>query len=155
MAQGLGVDAIRDLKLLSIRLNDAARKQEHLQNDKSASKALLRGGIPGSDVTLSTSSSEDSTTDDGKKVKNQSVSHKLVTILNSIDLESLWDELTACLRVVSVLEGVADEKDEQKKKMSDNNALPISQVILVMINLKWKKLKNSISGHLSRYLPTI
>jgi len=38
---------------------------------------------------------------------------------------------------VSVLEGVADEKDEQEKKMSDNNALPISQVILVMINLKW------------------
>ena len=89
MAQGLRVDAIRDLKLLSIRLNDAARKQEYLQNDKSASKALLCGGIPGSDITLSTSSSEDSTTDNGKKVKNQSVSYKLVTILNSIDLESL------------------------------------------------------------------
>jgi len=177
VAQGLGVDAIRDLKLLSIRLNDAARKQELLKQDKSPSRSLLRGGIPGSDVTLSTSSSEvkllrvlhtlhilcDSTTDDVKKLDNQSVSNEMVNILNSIHLESLWDELTSCLKVVSVLEGVADDTDKEEKKTADNNTDATSDSGPDGSEMDTtddtvtpgKKLKNSVSGHLSRYLPSI
>mmetsp|Transcript_9044 Transcript_9044/g.11092 ORF Transcript_9044/g.11092 Transcript_9044/m.11092 type:complete len:4662 (-) Transcript_9044:66-14051(-) len=185
VAQGLGSDAIRDLKLLSIRLNDAVElHQDQLKNAAAAAgggetpqKPLLRG-IPGSAVTLSTSSSElkllrvlqtlhglcaDNALEDGgsKKYDGQmTVTPELVALLKSIDLESLWDELTACLRVVSVLEGVSNETDSDEKDTSDESNTDADQnTDLENVDgntaTTGKKLQNSVAGLLTRFLPTI
>ena len=84
-------------------------------------------------MTLSTSSSElkllrvlqslhslcGESLEDGSSKKNDVgnvVSQELVCLLNSIDLESLWEQLASCLKDVSVLEGVNDGEEIYEKK---------------------------------------
>uniref|UniRef100_A0A7S4S0Y2 HECT-type E3 ubiquitin transferase n=1 Tax=Ditylum brightwellii TaxID=49249 RepID=A0A7S4S0Y2_9STRA len=195
VAQGLGVDAIRDLRSLSIRLNDAAKlHQEQLLSEKAAldnkldpeqssnggsstSQSTLLSGTPSSAVTLSTSSSElrllrvlqalhtlcgDTLSDDnGKKSEGTVfVTQELVTLLQSINLELLWDQLTSCLRVVSVLEGVArlDEVDEKGVGENNNTSDADQEEDIDGADgslTNGKKLQNSVAGLLTRFLPTI
>lgn len=190
VAQRLGADAIRDLRSLSIRLNDTLDQyQEDLKaqtissgdDDQSSlistakSKKLL-SGTPSSAVTLSTSSSEikllrvlqtlhslcghnleESKKNDGSAL----ISYELVTILRSINLEVLWEQLNSCLCIVSVLEGVShiDDKSENKLEDNDNDNGDNFDDDLNENNegntTGKKKLQNSVAGFLTRFLPTI
>jgi len=97
----------------------------------------------------------------GKKSEGQPyVTPELVALLNSIDLESLWDELTLCLRGVSVLEGVSDEVDVEEKKgenSEDGNEIEHDNDTenFEGNDSTSKKLQNSVAGLLTRFLPTI
>jgi len=174
VAQGLGVDSIRDLKSLSIQLNDAAKlHKENEKSNQSASESKNSSkensptvsSIPASALTMSTSSSElkllrvlqtlhalcgethdeSSRKHDGHNV----VTQELVILLQSIELESLWDELSSCLRIVSVLEGVAHEDAEEK---INNNS---EEDDLDADGYDGKQLQSSVAGLLTRFLPTI
>jgi len=178
VAQGLGADAIRDLRSLSFRLNNAVKQHhQHLsvsENDCKKPSASntgnpLMSGTSSSAVTLSTSSSElkllrvlqslytlcGESLDDGNKKKNDNgcvISDELVSLLKSINLDALWEQLSSCLRIVSVLEGVTDLKDANKR--TDSNFDYNEESRNGVIDNR-KKLQNSVAGLLSRFLPTI
>jgi len=190
VAQGLGAHAIRDLKSLSIRLNDAVKlhreqllrtqngynnpfgsdsKSHYGQIASTPSNSLL-SGTPSSAVTLSTSSSElkllrvlqslytlcGETLDDCSNKRNDMenvVSQELVSLINSINLESLWEQLTSCLRVVSILEGVTNVDEINKKTGVHRNSFGDENRSYILNGRK--KLQNSVAGLLSRFLPTI
>jgi len=184
VAQGLGVDAIRDLRSLSIRLNDAVKlhrehllmsqteSKPHALDSMSASSNSLLSGTPSSAVTLSTSSSElkllrvlqslhslcGETPEDVSNKKNDvgyAVNQELGCLLNSINLESLWEQLACCLKDVSVLEGVNDGQDVYEKKIDNTVHLDDNDENPNQIRNGKKKLQNSVAGLLSRFLPTI
>ena len=117
VAQGLGADAIRDLKTLRIRLSAAAKLHQeklHVSKSESDNSAHQSGSgpaskspAPSSAVSLSTSSSElkllrvlqtlhslcgEFTHDDGTK-NDEGNSPEFVSLLRSIDLDSLWRQL--------------------------------------------------------------
>jgi len=182
VAQGLGADAIRDLRSLSIRLTNAVQlHQENLAAAQGAETSheekKLPGasattqpvsGTPSSAVTLSTSSSEikllrvlqtlhvlcGELHDDGKKHEGNhiSISQELVDLLQSINLESLWDQLTSCLRLVSVLEGVSHADDEEESDADQDEDQDTNEEGGANSN---KKLQNSVVGLLTRFLPAI
>ena len=182
VAQSLGIDAICDLKSLSISLNDAAKVHKQQTNvphegtgdivsnaDESPRPSRINlNGTSSSAVTLSTSSSElkllrvlqtlHNLCGESQNKKSDgltSMNKELDSLFQDINLESLWEQLTSCLRVVSVLEGVAEiDKDEEEK----------SDVLLNVDNEREvgeestngsKKLQNSVAGLLTRFLPTI
>ena len=65
-----------------------------------------------------------------------------------MNLDNLWSELTACLKIVQVLEGVTIEEDADKKEdEADNNDGEEEN--------DGKKLQNSVAGLLTRFLPSI
>mmetsp|Transcript_14411 Transcript_14411/g.17071 ORF Transcript_14411/g.17071 Transcript_14411/m.17071 type:complete len:2242 (-) Transcript_14411:200-6925(-) len=181
VAQGLGADAIRDLRSLSIRLNDAVTlRREHLIMSQSESKphaldsisAPSNSLLSGTSVTLSTSSSElkllrvlqslhslcGETLEDGSIKRNDVgnvANQELVCLLNSINLESLWEQLACCLKDVSVLEGVNDGQEIYEKKIDNTVHLDDNDENDNQIRNGKKKLQNSVAGLLSRFLPTI
>lgn len=173
VAQGLAADAIRDLKTLTVQLNHAAKLHQDLHcngpegvltsQDINGKRAKI-SRIPASAVTLSSSSSEIKLlrvlqtlhslcgdTGDDKKIDGQAkVSPELVSLLHSVELESLWQELSGCLRIVSVLEGLGhadDETEEGKDEVEEEE--PNSD------GTKGKKLQSGVAGLLTRLLPTI
>uniref|UniRef100_A0A7S0C7I7 HECT-type E3 ubiquitin transferase n=1 Tax=Proboscia inermis TaxID=420281 RepID=A0A7S0C7I7_9STRA len=173
VAQGLGIDAIRDLKSLSIHLNQASK----LHKAQAKTSSLQRGqkggnlsdnknkvsSIPASAVTLSSSSSEIKLLrvlqtlhavcgcgpDDKKEDGQMSITAELGLLLQRLQLESLWDELAICLKVVSVLEGVSDDEEEEKKGGE------IDEDEVDADGTSSKKLQSSVAGLLTRFLPTI
>jgi len=188
VAQGLGADAIRDLRALGIRLDAAVKlHKKNLSSPQTVTKNRIEGdetgpdenissvlGIPSSAVTLSTSSSElkllrvlqilTTLTTSHDEISNRrndgspESTAELVSLFQSINLEALWDELSSCLRVVSVLEGVAhvnekdakgvdDEADGEGEAGDDGEGEGDSK--------SGKKLQNSVAGLLTRFLPTI
>jgi len=187
VAQSLGKDAIRDLKMLSLRLNDAVTMHKgQLSSSNSSSDNIntittnengisqgLQRATPGSAVALSTSTSElkllrvlqtlqslcAETSDEYTGKKNDSnlfVTQEMLSLLNSIDLGSLWDELMSCLKFVLVLEGVSD-MDAGEKKITDPDTVNDS-IEVQPKNRKpqrVKKLQNSAAGLLTRFLPAI
>lgn len=190
VAQGLGIDAIRDLKMLGVRLGDAAKKHKGQFVPLSPSSnnfdtedisgggpsQELHRGIPGSAVALSTSSSElkllrvlqtlqslcGETIDEQNVKKSESqvfVTQEMLSLIKSIDLGSLWDELTSCLRMVSVLEGVSDMETEEKKTSTSEGAsdddLEVDFDLPDGSEPRTKMLQNSAAGLLTRFLPTI
>jgi len=155
VAQGLGTDALRDIKALQIQLNEAARKYQHMSVQKEHKSRL----IPASAVTLSSSSSEIKLLrvlqtlhtlcgdfDDNNKKSDGGISQELNNLFNNIDLHSLWFELTSCLRLVHILEGVSGDVDEKYDEgdMED-----------VDITNQNKKLDNNVAGLLTRFLPMV
>jgi len=166
VAQTLGVDAVRDLRALRIRLNNAMElHQDYLNSAKTADTSAT--SIPSTTVTLSTSSSElkllrvlqtlhslcavvpnESTNKrhDGGLI----VREELVPLLQSINLVPVWDQLTACLHTVSILEGVSNESDDTESESDGNNDKQVKSTTET-----GKKLQNSVAGLLSRFLPTI
>jgi len=155
VAQCLGTDAIHDLRALRIRLNDAVQVHYDQLNEN---REDITNGIPSSAVTLSTSSSELkllrvlqtllSVDDSAKKSDgNLLVREELVSLLKTINLDPVWEQLTSCLRIVSILEGVSTEEDEKESNQEvDENEEN---------NESSKKLQNSVAGLLTRFLPTI
>jgi len=173
VAQGLAADAIRDLKTLTVQLNHAAKLHQGLHcnspegvltsQDINGKRAKI-SRIPPSTVTLSSSSSEIKLlrvlqtlhslcgdTGDDRKIDGQAkVSPELGSLLHSVELESLWHELSGCLRIVSVLEGLGhsdDETEEGKDEVEEED--PNSD------GTKGKKLQSGVAGLLTRLLPTI
>jgi len=122
--------------------------------------------IPASAVTLSANSSElkllrvlqtlhalCGDPNDDKKSEQPKVTSELVSLLHSVELEHLWEQLSSCLRVVSVLEGVSKEDDEDD---NENDAgLQMADDDHQEMESKGKKLQSSIAGLLTRFLPTI
>mmetsp|Transcript_14088 Transcript_14088/g.20124 ORF Transcript_14088/g.20124 Transcript_14088/m.20124 type:complete len:3340 (-) Transcript_14088:211-10230(-) len=171
VAQSLGADAIRDLRSLRIRLNDAAimhRKQigvENLNSDSNSSPI----NIPSNAVTLSVSTSEvkllrvlqtlhtlcgDPHMDsNSRKSEGFSLaSQELTSLFQGINLTCLWDQLESCLQVVSVLEGIAHlDELEADSIVNDDDQIGLNDD---SIN-EGKKLQNSVVGLISRFLPSI
>lgn len=174
VARALGADAIRDLKALSIRMSSAIRTS----NDDSSVSGGADGGSDRSriqessksagasnSVAVSTSTSElkllrvlqtlqalcTEVVDDtpAKKDGNIYVTDELVHLLRAMELDDLWTELSSCLKIVQVLEGVKIEEDkdstsgEGNQEGDDDNADG------------GKKLQNSVAGLLTRFLPSI
>lgn len=80
---------------------------------------------------------------------------EFVALLHSLKLESLWDQLSVCLKTVSVLEGVAnmdvdenegDNGDDEENNDSNNETVK---------GKSGKKLQNSVAGLITRFLPAI
>jgi E3 ubiquitin-protein ligase HUWE1 len=178
VAHALGVDATRDLKALNIRMANAVTQNQHrLVKDETADKdatessrkrSLMISGGASSSVAVSTSTSElkllrvlqtlqalcaDTSEESGGKKNEGSVivTEELVHLLRAMNLDDLWKELTACLKVVQVLEGVTSLDEEEEKKMddADNNDGDDDNTS------GGKKLQNSVAGLLTRFLPSI
>lgn len=176
VARALGADAIRDLKALGIRMSNAAKTQDEEPEqgevgedtkERQATKAnLMLTGSASNSVAVSTSTSElkllrvlqtlqalcVDTSEDGKKNDGIIVTEELVHLLRAMNLNDLWDELTACLKIVQVLEGVSIEEDAEKKtddaETADGDNDNESEG-------NGKKLQNSAAGLLTRFLPSI
>jgi len=122
-------------------------------------------GTPSSAVTLSTNTTElkllrvmqtlhslcaDPNRDQSKKNDEiPTASQELVDLLQGIDLAPIWEQLNACLSIVSVLEGVTKLTEEDDKLNSDDDDDDDSNP------KEGKKLQNSVAGLLTRFLPTI
>jgi hypothetical protein len=92
------------------------------------------------------------TSEDGSVKKNEGiiVAEELVHLLRAMNLDDLWAELTACLKIVQVLEGVNIEEDADKKtEDADTNDGDNEN------EGNGKKLQNSVAGLLTRFLPSI
>lgn len=171
VAKALGADAIRDLKALSIRMSTAAlqmEKQSTQSADKGKDSADAENRLPGSasnTIAVSTSTSElkllrvlqtlqhlcVDTSEESSLKKNEGgvfVTEELVHLLRAMNLDDLWSELTACLKIVQVLEGVTIEEDADKKadEAETNEGEEENE---------GKKLQNSVAGLLTRFLPSI
>lgn len=175
VAQNLGADAIRDLRSVSVRLSSAAKL--HQQKLESSNDISTVGnspnndsiaGTPSSAVSLSTGSSELKLLRvlqtlnslciefaDDENAKSDGYSAEFASLCQSIDLESLWNQLSLCLRMVSVLEGVTnfsalDDNDEDNNDEENEN----TDDTLTGEEGK-KKLQNSVAGLITRFLPAI
>lgn len=164
VAENLGKAAILDLKAVSVRLSVAADHQNEANGDDiltvqvsgTALDSNLTVGSPSSVVSLSTSNSELKFLrilqmlhslcihdDETKKEGNQP---EFVSLLQTINLESLWDQLDSCLKTVSILEGVArlglpDNDVDGEEEGTDGDTT--------------KQLQNSVAGLITRFLPAI
>lgn len=76
------------------------------------------------------------------------------TLMQSLDLEPLWKELETCLRVVSVLEGVAHH-DEMEENTGDGDGEGEPESDDPLKEKSGKKLQNSVAGLISRFLPAV
>ena len=183
VAQALGEDAIRDLQVLNIRLSEAVRLQEKDESDESTGPGIA-GKKPLNIVTLSTSSSEvkllrvlqtlhslcsiSQLEDQHTRKQDGLVTSELVQILQGLDLDNLWRQLSACLTAVKVLEGVSSEGDfsgEGKEENDDEEASsdgennmgsePAPEAETGTETTNGKRLQNSAAGLLTRFLPAI
>ena len=171
VAHGLGVDALRDLRSLKIRMDSTVSKHQQRLEEDSGNEANngAIGTLSGS-ITLSTSTSEvkllrvlqtlqalcnDGSDDSGNKKNEGSVlvTEELVQLLRQMEFDSLWNELTSCLTVVQVLEGVKsfEEQQENANEDAENNDEGSRDENGVRAN----KLRNSAAGLLTRFLPTV
>mmetsp|Transcript_18279 Transcript_18279/g.44004 ORF Transcript_18279/g.44004 Transcript_18279/m.44004 type:complete len:2525 (-) Transcript_18279:72-7646(-) len=159
VAEGLGKSAIQDLKAVGVRLSSAAKHhKEKLQSN---------GDDPvqtSSAVSLSTSNSELKllrvlqmlnslcAQDDETKFEGNPGT-EFVSVLQSLKLESLWDQLSLCLKTVGVLEGVAnadvDDNNDGEEEDTDNDNNDDTN------GKAGKKLQNSVAGLITRFLPAI
>jgi len=182
VAHGLGCDAIRDLRSLRIRLNNAVQAhydqlRAHSEDGVSCATGVsmdavssisgAMNGTPSSAVTLSTNSTDqkllrvlqtlhslcaESNGENSKKSDEiPKASKELVSLLQGINLNALWSQLTSCLSIVSVLEGVTklSEDDERKSSEQEEDDDDENRV------KGGKKLQNSVAGLLTRFLPTV
>jgi hypothetical protein len=190
VAQALGEDAKRDLRAMYVRMSDTLNMQQGTAIEGSANQGdegvmagtLATRRMPSSAVTLTTSNSElkllrvlqtlqslciDSSSEDGQKRRNEGkvfVTGELIEILQGINLSELWDQLTSCLKIVRVLEGIstADEIDDKngdnEEEVADdngNNTDDGGEEGSGIGGSSGKKLQNSSAGLLTRFLPAI
>mmetsp|Transcript_747 Transcript_747/g.1813 ORF Transcript_747/g.1813 Transcript_747/m.1813 type:complete len:4405 (+) Transcript_747:307-13521(+) len=169
VARALGVDATRDLTALNIRISATVDKkqQDHPpEAGKNGSEKSSVGRGASTSVAVSTSTSElkllrvlqtlqslcmETSVASSKRNEGVIVTEELVQLLEAMNLDSLWSELTSCLRVVQVLEGVNIEGDTENG-VTENNADEVSDEIEMGGK---KKLENSVAGLLTRFLPSI
>jgi len=146
-------------------------ESEEMKDSPESAKASqgLSGAISSS-VTLSTSTSElkllrvlqtlqalcnDGTDEHGNKKSESSVivTEELVHLLRQMQFDELWDELSSCLKVVQVLEGVKSYEEEEQKASEDSQN--DDEDGDDENTDKTKKLRNSAAGLLTRFLPSI
>lgn len=170
VAADLGRAAILDLKAVSVRLSAAAKHhQTKLQygTDDGAqadpsSENEFSAGTPSSAVSLSTSNSElklfrvlqmlSALCEDSE---SEPKGGGFTSLVQSLDLEPLWDQLSANLRVVSVLEGVSDVDVLDEEGPEDNDDGNETAEDVLNGGKGGKKLKNSVAGLITRFLPAI
>lgn len=156
VARALGADAMRDLKALNIRMSSAIEESQNSDLSKSSPQSTTNASTS---IAVSTSLSElkllrvlqtlqslciDVAEDGGgKKDSNTFVTEELVHLLKAMELDELWAELTSCMKVVQILEGVQTEheKDGDGRNEGDEEGT--------------KKLQNSVAGLLTRFLPSV
>lgn len=177
VAHALGADAFRDLRALRIRMENSVSRHKGLQKLPPAESyegkpmPQLQGlaSSISSSVTLSTSTSEmkllrvlqtlqalcnDSGDDTTKKSDGGAVvSEELAHLLRQMQFDDLWDELSLCLKVVQVLEGVKTFEEEEQK--ASENLETNDEGSADENGGKTKKLRNSAAGLLTRFLPSI
>jgi len=173
VARALGVDATRDLTALNIRISATVDKNQNLigtgeenshPNSSSKHGNFVFGRGSSTSVAVSTSTSElkllrvlqtlqslcTEAPEDGSSKRNDGivvVTRELVQLLDAMNLDNLWSELTSCLKVVQVLEGVNIEENAEKETIDEvGDETEIGG---------GKKLENSIAGLLTRFLPSI
>lgn len=171
VARALGADAIRDLKALSIRMSNAAENKAlnfnaDNQADLEATKSNSRAPVSASSsVAVSTSTSElkllrvlqtlqalctdvvDETS--ARKDGNVYVTTELVHLLNAMELDDLWSELSSCLKIVQRLEGVRMEEGKDTSSGDGSNQGDDENAE------GGTRLQNSVAGLLTRFLPSI
>jgi len=162
VARALGCDATRDLTALNIRISAT------VSMGGDSSLKMAKNGTASTSVAISTSTSEvkllrvlqtlqslcTETSDDGSSKRNDGpviVTGELVQLLEAMNLDSLWSELTSCLKVVQVLEGVSIEEDANKEGDENNMDEDGDE----NETGGKKKLENSVAGLLTRFLPSI
>ena len=167
-ASGLGKAAILDLKAVSVRLSSAAK--HHRQklkvnvNDEAIPALIptsdddLVAGSPSSAVSLSTSSNElkllrvlqmlSSLCAQDEETKSEGNPPEFVSLLHSLNLESLWDQLSDCMKMVSVLEGCNIDADETEGDGDDEDNNDNSGE--AANGQSRKKLQNSVAGLITR-----
>ena len=167
VAEGLGRAAILDMKAVNVRLSIAAKHHREKRDGDQvlpvSNPALdddFVAGTPSSAVSLSTSNSElkllrvlqmlNALCAQDDEAKSEGILPEFDSLLKSLNLEALWDQLNSCLKTVSVLEGVAnievDENDADGDGDEDADGGP---------EKKKTKLQNSVAGLISRFLPAI
>mmetsp|Transcript_10348 Transcript_10348/g.20954 ORF Transcript_10348/g.20954 Transcript_10348/m.20954 type:complete len:1614 (-) Transcript_10348:51-4892(-) len=168
VAHGLGTDAVRDLRSLRIRMEQTTAKKNGAE--MTAGPTTENGSpVPGSaatSVALSTSTSElkllrvlqalhSLCTDPGEEMSGKKhdtsiiVTEELLHLLRQMQFDELWTELSACLKVVHVLEGVphVDEEEGDGDEGDDGSGDGVDR--------GGRKLRNSSAGLLARFLPSI
>lgn len=95
-------------------------------------------------------SQEENSTDEGN-------SPEFALLIQSLELESLWKELQTCLRLVSVLEGVAHQDEIVDNAVDGEEHGSESEVEREdpLREKSDKKLQNSVAGLITRFLPAI
>ena len=164
VAHSLGQDAIRDLKALKVRMEEAVEQQEALKSSDHPSDS----GKLSNSVSFSTSTSElkllrvlqtlqsmcaDVDESHGKRDQVW-VTEELFLLLRQLDFSSLWNELSSCLKMVQVLHGVSAE-EEGKEKPGDVNDQDDGSADGEGTASNTKKLRSSSAGLLTRFLPSI
>lgn len=177
VAHALGNDALRDLKSLRIRMESVVARHRELIAEKKlldvtgdskdmAKISASELGSISSSVTLSTSTSElkllrvlqtlqalcSDGAEDVTPKKSELVTEELAHLLQQMQFDDLWSELTTCLKVVQILEGVKklEEETATTDDMESNDETSGDE-----ITGKTKKMRNSAAGLLSRFLPSI
>lgn len=170
VAHGLGTDAVRDLRSLRIRMEQTAAKKASAM-PAAADVTDTTGSAPprgsaATSVALSTSASElkllrvlqalhSLCTDPGEEPSSKKhdtsiiVTEELLHLLRQMQFDDLWAELSSCLKVVHVLEGVphVDEEDGEGDEGDEGSGDELER--------GGRKLRNSSAGLLSRFLPAI
>mmetsp|Transcript_9714 Transcript_9714/g.19497 ORF Transcript_9714/g.19497 Transcript_9714/m.19497 type:complete len:1063 (+) Transcript_9714:3-3191(+) len=169
VARALGIDATRDLTALNIRISATIDQNQDYPpktaKNGSGNSSIGRGAS--TSVAVSTSTSElkllrvlqtlqslcTETSGDGSLKRNEGVvvTEELVQLLDAMNLDNLWSELTSCLKVVQVLEGVNIE-EEADKDVDENNSDEVGDEVETGGK---KKLENGVAGLLTRFLPSI
>ena len=168
VAHGLGTDAVRDLRSLRIRMEQASAKKngEETITGLSAEGSTSAPGNAATSVALSTSTSElkllrvlqalhSLCTDPGEDTSGKKhdtsiiVTEELLHLLRQMQFDELWVELSACLKIVHVLEGVphVDEEEGEGDEGDDGSGDGVER--------GGRKLRNSAASLLARFLPAI
>ena len=167
VAHSLGADAVRDLRSLRIRMEQTSARKKALESNLVGLESPpqpVTSGSAATSVALSSTSSESKLlrvlqtlhslcADPGEESTSRKhdttiiVTGELVHLLCQMQFDDLWTELSACLKVVHVLEGVhqTDEVDAEDADEESGDDLERGG----------KKLRNSSAGLLSRFLPAI
>jgi len=172
----LAEGATKDLQELSARL----REQVGRMNAAAAKEGRIRSSVQ---VSLASSTTESKllrvlqalsalsgeSQTDVKKIDGLPVaSPELVSLMESISLDALWSELTSCLRLVSILEGVELKEDSDKDEKDDGGDTDGGEGSALEDGSRHsgegqedgaadsgRKLQNSAAGVLTRFLPSI
>jgi E3 ubiquitin-protein ligase HUWE1 len=166
IAHGLGIDALRDLRSLKIRMEASLtqkKPQESTSADFQREETNQDTGVFNS-ITLSTSTNElkllrvlqtlqalcsDGADEISRKTENvMFVTDELVHLLRQMEFGGLWEELSGCLTDIQVLEGVKSFEDLADKAGEDNEHNDEN-------GNKAKQLRNSAAGLLTRFLPSV
>jgi hypothetical protein len=89
------------------------------------------------------------------ETKSEGNHPEFVSLLQTLNLESLWDQLNSCLKTVSILEGVANIGDAESDADGEDEGIDNNNNAEMLVGEKPKKLQNSVAGLITRFLPAI